>query len=1143
MISSIGFYFSSFVIISAQLALMMYIFLLQPKLWINRLFAVYMLILSISSYSVLVSSTSVDVGVVYATSRIHALTTMILTPLLWLLILAIFIPRHHYRNRITASLILFAVVPLGLVIVDKFLSEPLLFAFDNTVYANGYVSVREVMNGRIGTPLYLFYITVSNSLLILPLTFFAFRRSIPERLRRAARILLFLTVSVGILYLPWLHLSVPLRSMLAPVFAAVGAAWVVGTYRFFSPMEMAMTQVVDTVSIGLLVFDEQLYLTDANAFSAEYLPITLTQDRGTLTLPQMLQRLMPDAENAADLQILQASVRQKPEQIHQLEIIRRNNTYEPSDIRGKTWLQFNIRPVYDNDIYIGLACLVENLTVERRTQAYIAETHQAIEQYAYNQMLLNEITKASISTSDFSAALSILASRLIRLFEADNCYISLWDEEIQQPRPAIAYGVDEALYFSLELEPGEPSISYEVCHRKQPMAVEDVYTSPYVSSRIARLFPTRGMLALPMFTTERIVGALLVGFNSPRQFSSEEIKWGEQIAQQMTLAISKNQLLAVEKEQRVFLEALQKAGQALTSTLDFEHVLDLILEEIAHVVPYDMASFALIEKGQARVVRQRNFGEFDLEQDTPITMETLTIAEMPTLQKMYRTKRPLRIANVDQSEDWHYPGRIKSWMGVPILIEDEPIAFLMVDKVEPNFYQFQHEKGLAAFANYATLALKHARLFTEIQRRIAELEALSTVSAAFRFHETIPTILQAVLQAMVETLSARIGVAFLLNEGGTAVVSQASFPIDFYPPGIAYQLGEGITGDVAKTGQLHISSEINQDPKKQDKPEEPKEIELLRSTIALPLISERGVLGVIHLGLDTPHEFVEDEIRTLRAMGNIAANGLQRIQLMQTLEARVASRTFDLETANERLKELDKLKTKFIADVSHELRTPVANLGIYINLLASGNPEKQAHYITVLQQQIDRLTSLVEATLGLSRLEIGADNQSLTAVDLTSLANEVIQGHRGRAEAFGLTIAAELQPELSPVLGDKTQLGQLVTNLITNAINYNNGDGQITVSTFLTAEGKICLQVVDDGMGIDKAEMPHLFDRFYRGQRAGQSNIPGTGLGLAIVKEIVDLHHGEITVDSHSGKGSVFTVLFPLYQHEAIAILEAAQSK
>jgi signal transduction histidine kinase len=437
---------------------------------------------------------------------------------------------------------------------------------------------------------------------------------------------------------------------------------------------------------------------------------------------------------------------------------------------------------------------------------------------------------------------------------------------------------------------------------------------------------------------------------------------------------------------------------------------------------------------------------------------------------------------------------------------------------------------LVAFANQATLALKHAQLFTEIQRRVSELEALSSVSAALRLSDTVPNILQAVLQAMVEVLSARVGVAFLQNEAGTAVVSEASYPPEFYPAGITYEMGEGITGYVATTGKLYLSPDINQDQLRKLKPEEPKVIAQLRSTIALPLISEGGILGVIHLGLDSQHEFEKDEIRTLKAMSNIVANGLQRIQLMQTLEARVASRTYDLEMANERLQELDKLKTKFIADVSHELRTPVANLSIYINLLENGNRTKQSHYISILQQQAIRLTNLVEATLGLSQLEIGSQNQAFMPIELNPIIQEVLLGHQGRADAFGITLSQNLQPNLPLLLGNKIQLVQLITNLVTNGIHYNEKQGEIKIDTFVTNENQVCLRISDDGVGIDAQELPHLFDRFYRGQRTGQSNIPGTGLGLAIVKEIVELHQGKISVESRLAEGTVFSVLFPIYQ-------------
>ena len=1127
---------------------MVYIFLLQPKQASNRLFAGYMLTLTVSSYTILVASTSMSGGSSYDANQIHALATMIAGPLLWLIILYAFVPRLRFLPWLSIFFLGLAGLPLLIGLLDWVGGTTFFFGFKPELYMGGYEPVNQVLNGRIGGFFYTFYIPILNSLLILPIAYFTFSRMLPERLRRAAGILLFLSLSVSLLYVPQFNIPSALASMLTPIFAALGAAWVVSSYRIFSPVELAMKQVVDTVTIGLMVFDEQHYLIDANAFSTGLMSIDLAQDKHKLTLPQLIQRMLPQVENQAELIQLQAGIALKPEQLYQQEVVLKDGNTQ------KTWLTLNIRPVYDTDkLFIGSSCTIEDLTVERRTQAYITEAHKAIEQHAYNQALLNDITQAAIGTFDFDADLSTLAGRLVDVFEADNCYISLWDEAEQKIKPAVAFGVDEKLYRSLDLQPGEPSISHEVCSRQQAIAVENVFEFPNISQRIVRLFPTRAMLALPMVADTRIVGAVLIGFNQPRVFTSEEAKWGEQIARQLTLAISKSRLLAKEREQRVLLEALQAAGQAITSTLDFEQVMDRILEEISRVVPYDTANFALVKKGEAHIVRRRGFEKIKERTDFIRATDHMIIDQMPTLKMMYETKRPLLIPNTTKSPMWvNIMNHVKSWLGVPLVVGDEPIAFLMIDKMEVDFYNTQHKELLTAFASQAALALQHAQLFTEIQRRVTGLEALSRVSAALRSSETVPNILQAVLQAMAEILSARVGVVFLINEAQTAVISQASYPPDFYLPGIQYALGEGITGYVAQTRQLHVATDMNSDPLRVAKPEEPETITELRSTIALPLISEESLMGVIHVGLDTIYEFADDEIRTLKAMSDIVANGLQRIQVMQTLEARVAKRTYELETANEQLQELDKLKNKFIADVSHELRTPVANLSIYINLLQNGKTEKWAHYVSVLQQQANRLTNLVEATLGLSQLEIGSQDLQKGPVMLNVIVEEIMLGHQARAEAFGLHLESSLQPDLPMVIGNKTQLAQLITNLVTNAINYNQRGGQIFVETCIAEnEAMICLKVTDNGMGIDETELPYLFDRFYRGHQTGQSNIPGTGLGLAIVKEIVALHQGKIDVVSQLNEGTTFSVLLPIFRavegesidmpNETVAIVPADQ--
>lgn len=250
-------------------------------------------------------------------------------------------------------------------------------------------------------------------------------------------------------------------------------------------------------------------------------------------------------------------------------------------------------------------------------------------------------------------------------------------------------------------------------------------------------------------------------------------------------------------------------------------------------------------------------------------------------------------------------------------------------------------------------------------------------------------------------------------------------------------------------------------------------------------------------------------------------------ELTSDLERRVQERTSELEQANQRLTELDRLKTKFIADVSHELRTPLAVLNTRVYLLQKSKPEKHPEYLNALQLQIERLTHFVNAILDLSRLELGAGKIKFASIDLVSVVGQVVTALAPRAEQAGLEIVYENGVKLPAVRGEFNQLAQVVTNLVANAINYTpNGYVHVRTSYDIDHE-RVCLEVQDSGIGIHPEDITHLFERFYRGEKTGQSNIPGSGLGLSIVKEIVDLHDGDIQVESELDKGTTFRVLLP----------------
>jgi two-component system phosphate regulon sensor histidine kinase PhoR len=227
-------------------------------------------------------------------------------------------------------------------------------------------------------------------------------------------------------------------------------------------------------------------------------------------------------------------------------------------------------------------------------------------------------------------------------------------------------------------------------------------------------------------------------------------------------------------------------------------------------------------------------------------------------------------------------------------------------------------------------------------------------------------------------------------------------------------------------------------------------------------------------------------------------------------------------------KELDRMKDVFVSDVSHELRTPTTNISLYLELLEYAPQGKRDEYLNILKEQAHQLRKLVEDILDLSRLTMGRHKKvEFTAVDLNSITNQVITAHVPLAEASGLSLDFEPCTELPLVRGEENQLARLITNLISNALRYTMQGGVKVHTSFF--DHQVCLWVQDTGMGIDPEDLPHLFERFYRGRRVRQTRIHGTGLGLAIVKEIVDLHEGNIEIQSKVNDGSSICVQLPTY--------------
>jgi signal transduction histidine kinase len=231
------------------------------------------------------------------------------------------------------------------------------------------------------------------------------------------------------------------------------------------------------------------------------------------------------------------------------------------------------------------------------------------------------------------------------------------------------------------------------------------------------------------------------------------------------------------------------------------------------------------------------------------------------------------------------------------------------------------------------------------------------------------------------------------------------------------------------------------------------------------------------------------------------------------------------------LKALDRMKSRFVSDVSHELRTPITTIKLYAALMQKASPEKLGQYLEMLAEEADRQAKLVEDILQISRIDAGRLEMSPQPTSLNALGELLISNHKATARERGLTLRYQRADLDAIVLADPDRLMQVLSNLVTNAINYTSSGGEVVISaTQEDTGGRAWAKAVvsDTGMGIPEDELDLVFDRFFRGEQPRLMQMPGTGLGLAIVKEIVELHGGRVTVESRVGEGSIFTIWLPL---------------
>ncbi|RME75561.1 MAG: FHA domain-containing protein [Planctomycetota bacterium] len=330
----------------------------------------------------------------------------------------------------------------------------------------------------------------------------------------------------------------------------------------------------------------------------------------------------------------------------------------------------------------------------------------------------------------------------------------------------------------------------------------------------------------------------------------------------------------------------------------------------------------------------------------------------------------------------------------------------------------------------------------------------------------------------------------------------------------------------------------------------------IRGVLCVPLGVKHMVFGALYVdSFRTDHAFHTEDLRMLGVIGSQASVILRNIQLFEEqrranaelrkaqekieawnreLEQKVQQRTAEIQKQAERIKQLADLKDELLGIAAHDLRTPLTIILGYAQMLqmaleaGSFEPEQLAPDVEAIERTALEMTNLLNDLLDVQKIEAGKIRIRVEPTDARDLASDAYRLHRLLAEAKGIALRFEVDPEAGQVLCDGRRIGQVLNNLVSNAIKFSNAGDTVTLRvTSLGGEGTE-FAVEDTGQGIDPEELPRLFGRFEEISSRPTGGEKSTGLGLAIAKKLLELHGSRIRVESAPGVGSRFSFVLPL---------------
>jgi signal transduction histidine kinase/class 3 adenylate cyclase/ActR/RegA family two-component response regulator len=567
---------------------------------------------------------------------------------------------------------------------------------------------------------------------------------------------------------------------------------------------------------------------------------------------------------------------------------------------------------------------------------------------------------------------------------------------------------------------------------------------------------------------------------------------------------------------------LNTINQAVRGTLSYEETLGTIVNAIAESFEVDYCVLRSVESGQLldQVALYPTLQDPDIPVGRDIKDAVMVVEQLTLLDGALPE---LGVTPSMQTACEAY--RIQSSVLVPLVVQGRPIAMLAMHRCQPDVVWTSADVDLiASIATQAALALAQIQAYEQVQAAAKREALINTITATIRSSLDPQAIFAAITQQLGETLKVDWCALSLWTPSDRYVECVGLYEasqglIDLEPkadvPGQTRSkvpiAGNPVLRQIMDTQKAVVLDDLSQHPGLSVAEFRPP----ARALMVVPLIADGQIIGTISLRQNHDARLWQaSELHLTETVAEQAAIAVQQARLFQTTRQQA-----------EQLLELDQQKTEFFQNISHEFRTPLTlMLGPLENVVKQQQalpPDQGA----IVLRNARRMLRLVNQLLDLQRLSAGRMQPTFHPCDFTEFVSQIVETFRAYSEKKGIRLTADLS-DLSacpPIYLDLEKFDKVLYNLLSNAMKFTPEGASITV--VLRPLGEQCLlQVVDTGIGIRDDQVPHLFERFRQAEGSENRSYEGTGIGLSLVKELVEMHGGEITVDSTYGRGTTFGV-------------------